>query len=247
MLTTTALRRLLTWYAIFTILFRCPATLDACDESSPRICKPYFQLKHAVSPHLEPYYDAYAAPYVDLVRPYYNTVDERVIAPSWRYVKKHGAPRLEQAQALAQVQWQKNVHPQIAKYQELVSSKYDETLGPHIDTAKATFAPYYDIARTNALQTYHEVLLPSYEYVHPYAQQGYTAASAFATGTAVPAALWTWNKTYAFLDGTVWPQLRVIYIENVEPQLVKIGKRLGRYNGTDKKTVPKPVVKSTAR
>ncbi|KAK0639950.1 hypothetical protein B0T16DRAFT_361628 [Cercophora newfieldiana] len=239
--------RLLIWYAIGTILLRCPATLDACDQSSPGICKPYFQLKHAVSPHLEPYYDTYAAPYVDLVQPYYNTVDERVIAPSWRYAKKHGAPRLEQAQGLALAQWQKSVQPQIAKYQELANSKYDETLAPHISTAKATFSPYYDIARTNALQTYHEVLLPSYEYVHPYARKGYAAASAFTTSTAVPAALWTWNKTYTFLDGTVWPQLRVIYVENVEPQLVKIGKRLGRYNGSDKKTVPKTIVNPSSK
>jgi hypothetical protein len=238
--------RLLTWYTIFTILFQCPASLDACDQSSPRICKPYFQLKHAVSPRLEPYYDAYAAPYVELVRPYYNTVDERVIAPSWRYAKKHGAPRLQQAQGFAVAQWKKNAQPQIAKYQGLATAKYDETLAPHVNAAGAAVAPYYDIARTNALQTYHEVLLPSYQYVYPYAQQGYAAASVFATGTAVPAALWTWNKTYVFLDGTVWPQLRVIYVENVEPQLVKIGKRLGRYN-SEKKLAPKSAVKPTAR
>lgn len=229
-----------------TILLRCPATLDACDGSAPRICKPYFQLKHAVSPHLEPYYDVYAAPYVELVRPYYNIVDDRVIAPSWQYAQRHGAPRLQQAQGFVQAQWEKSVQPQISKYQQLANSKYDQTLAPHVNNFGATFAPYYDIARTNALQTYHEVLLPSFQYVYPYAQQGYTSASVFTTGTAVPAALWTWNKTYVFLDGTVWPQLRVIYVENVEPQLVKIGKRLGRYN-SDKKSVPKPVAKSTAR
>ncbi len=32
--------RLLTWYTIITVLFRCPATLDQCDDSSPRVCRP---------------------------------------------------------------------------------------------------------------------------------------------------------------------------------------------------------------
>lgn len=94
-------------------------------------------------------------------------------------------------------------------------------------------APYYEVARTNALQTYHDYLLPSYVYVQPYAQQGYTAASEFTTETAVPSAVWAWNKTLVFLDGTVWPQLRSLYTENVEPQLLKIGQRLGRYNGNN--------------
>jgi hypothetical protein len=28
---------------------------------------------------------------------------------------------------------------------------------------------------------------------------------------------------------TAWPKVRVLYGENVEPQLVRIGERLGRY------------------
>ncbi|KAK0726713.1 hypothetical protein B0T26DRAFT_845733 [Lasiosphaeria miniovina] len=238
-----ALARLLTWYSIFTILLRCPSTLDACDETSPRICKPYFQLVQAVSPIFEPYYDAYAAPYVDIVRPYYNVVDQRVISPSWGYAKKHGAPRLQLAESYGRAQWEKSVQPQIAKYQHLAVAQYNQNLGPHVTRVTAVAGPYFEIARTNALQTYHEFLLPSYQYIQPYVYQGYAAASDFTTGKAVPSVIWAWNKTYVFLDATVWPQLRVIYVENVEPQLVKIGKRLGRYN-SGKKTVPKTVTES---
>ncbi|KAK0631167.1 hypothetical protein B0T17DRAFT_616725 [Bombardia bombarda] len=237
--------RLLTWYSILSILFRCPASLDACDESSPQICKPYFQLKQTVTPHLEPYYDTYAAPYVDLVRPYYNTVDQAVIAPSWGYAKKIGAPRIHQAQVYSQAQWEKTVQPQIVKYQQLAKTQYDQSLGPHVSQLSTAVGPYYEIARTNALQTYHELLLPSYEYVQPYATRSYQVASVFTAGTVVPSAIWAWNKTYVFLDGTVWPQLRVIYVENVEPQLVKIGQRLGRHN-SGKKTVPKSPTDASA-
>lgn len=225
--------RLFTWYSIITLLFRCPATLDQCSESSPRICKPYFQLKETVSPHLEPYYNTYAAPYLELARPYYETADQKVLTPAWAYANKYGGPRIVQAQAFGQTQWEKNVQPELVKYQGLAKAKYDQTLAPHVDQVSSAVAPYYEVARTNALQTYHDLLLPSYVFVQPYAQQGYTTALAFTTETAIPSAVWAWNKTYVFLDGTVWPQLRFIYTENVEPQLQKIGQRLGRYNASN--------------
>jgi hypothetical protein len=235
------------WYAIITILFRCPATLEECDENSKHICKPYFQLKHAVAPHVEPYYDTYAAPYVELVQPYYEVLDRSVITPGRGIAIKYGAPRIAQAQAYGTAQWEKNARPQLEKYQALAKSQYDEHLAPHVQQLSNTVSPYYDIARTNALQTYHEILLPSYLFVLPYAEQGFHAASDFTTDTAVPAAIWAWNKTYIFLDGTIWPQMRVLYIETVEPQLVRIGQRLGRHNekaATTQKlvTTPKSVI-----
>lgn len=230
----------MTWYSILTILFRCPATLDACDETFPRICKPYFKLKHAVAPHLEPYYDTYAVPYVDLVRPYYDTVDRVIITPGWSYAKQHGTPRLHQAQAFGIAHWERSVQPQIAKAQELARVQYAQSLAPHINRVSAAVAPFYDIARTNTLQTYHELLLPTYQYIQPHVQEGYRVTSAVISNTVVPSFIWGWNKTYLFLDATVWPQFRAMYVENVEPQLVRIGKRLGRYS-SGKKSVPKPL------
>lgn len=223
--------RLLTWYSILTILFRCPTSLDQCTDDSPRICKPAFQIKHAFSPYFDPYYDTYAAPYVQLAKPYYETVDQKVLTPTWAYATKYGGPRLAQAQAVGQAQWEKNVQPELVKYQALAKDQYDQKLAPHVDRVSAAVAPYYEIARSNALQTYHDLILPSYVTIQPYALQGYNTASAFTTETAIPSVAWAWNKTYVFLDDTVWPQLRVLYTENVEPQLHKIGQRLGRYNG----------------
>lgn len=221
--------RLSIYYSILTLLFRCPATVQECNETTPKICKPYFQVKEAVSPHLTPYYDTYAAPYVDLAKPYYNTVDRVVVAPTRDYAVKYGGPQLQKARVLGQSQWEKNVQPQLAKYQGLAKTQYDQTVAPHVNKATTVVAPYYDIAKTNGLQTYHEVVLPSYQFVQPYALQGYGHASAFTTKTAVPSALWAWNKTYVFLDSTVWPHVRDVYTVKVEPQLLRIVDRLGRY------------------
>lgn len=221
--------RLLTWYSIYTILFRCPSTLDACTDETPKICKPYFRIKSVVSPHVTPYYDTYAAPYVDIAKPYYNTVERVVIAPTRTYAVKYGGPRVAQAKAISQDKWQKNVQPKLSKYQALAKTHYDQAVAPHIESVSTALSPYYSIARTNALQTYHEFLLPAYSFVQPYAARGYDAAHSFTTDTAVPTAVWAWNKTCAFLDSTVWPHLRDVYVMKVEPQLVRIGERLGRY------------------
>lgn len=212
-----------------TILFRCPTSLDACDDTSPFICKHYFQAKEIVSPHVQPYYDQYAAPYVEIAKPYYQTVDNTVLAPVRTRAVQYGAPWVEKGQEYALTQWEKNGQPQLAQLQSLAQTQYDQSVGPYLSKAGEAVEPYYVIARNNAFQTYYEFVLPSYEYVQPYAAQGYEASRDFTTVTALPTAYWAWNKTYVFIDTAVWPQLRVAYLDNVEPQLTRIGERLGRY------------------
>ncbi|KAF5658451.1 hypothetical protein FHETE_9875 [Fusarium heterosporum] len=228
--------RLATWAAILTVLFRCPSSIEECNETSPSICKPYFQIKNTVQPHVQPYYDNYAAPYVEIARPYYNTVDNKVWQPTRAYAVQYGAPWAEKARAHTVAQWEKNGQPQLVKYQTLARGHYDKSVGPYVNQASQKLGPYYEIARTNGLQVYYEYVQPGYEFVQPYAAKGYGAASDFTTTTALPTAYWTWNKTYSFLDSNVWPHIRAVYVQNVEPQLVRIGERLGRY-----KTKAKPI------
>lgn len=211
------------------MLFRCPSTVDLVTDSSPKICKPYFHLRSIGAPHLEPYYERYAAPYVDVVRPHYDTLNKRVITPVAVLGAKYGAPRVAQAQAYGHAQWAKNMQPQVLKYQGIATEQYNQHLGPHLVKAKAVLGPYYDIAKTNALQTYYEYLLPTYTTVQPYAVQGYSIASDFTVDTAIPYSQWALTTTGTFLERTVFPKLRILYGENVEPQLVRIGERLGRY------------------
>jgi hypothetical protein len=152
-----------------------------------------------------------------------------VITPVTALGMKYGAPRVAQAQAFGQAQWETNLQPQVIKYQGMAKEKYDQVLAPHVDTLITATSPYYDIAKTSALQTYYEHLLPAYTAVQPYALQGYDLASDFTVNTAIPYSQWAWTTGAIFLDRTVWPKLRILYGENVEPQLVRIGERLGRY------------------
>jgi hypothetical protein len=203
--------------------------VDLLTDTSPKICKPYFQARTALTPHLEPYYNTYAASYVDAVRPYYDNLDKRVLTPATALGKKYVAPRYEQAQTFGQAQWDKSIQPQVSKYQTLVKAKYDETLSPHLDKAYTVAGPYFELAKINALQTYYGHILPTYTAVQPYALRGYGAANKFVLNTAVPYSKWAWTSGGIFLDWTVFPQIRILYGENVEPQLVRIGERLGRY------------------
>ena len=166
---------------------------------------------------------------MDVARPYYETLDKKVITPATALGIKYGGPRVAQAQAFGQAQWDKNFQPIVAQYQGLAKDKYDQTLAPHVDQATKVVAPYFDIARTNALQTYYGHILPTYQTVQPYAIQGYGLASDFVVGTAVPYSQWACATGGIFLERTVFPKVRILYGENVEPQLVRIGERLGRY------------------
>ncbi|TEY61284.1 hypothetical protein BOTCAL_0171g00080 [Botryotinia calthae] len=221
--------RILTWYSIITIFLRCPASLDLVTDASPQICKPYFQLRSVLVPHLEPYYSSYAAPYVNAAKPYYNSVDQTIIAPVTALGMKYGAPRVAQVQAYGQAQWEKTLQPEVSKYQSLAQAKYDQTLAPHWNKVTATSGPYFDLAKANTAQTYHEHIVPTFNIVQPYAVQGYGYANEFVVGTGIPYTKWAFTSTGVFLDRKVWPKLRILYGENVEPQLVRIGERLGRY------------------
>ncbi|OAA53743.1 hypothetical protein ISF_08682 [Cordyceps fumosorosea ARSEF 2679] len=221
--------RLATWAVILTILFRCPPTLQDCDESSPFVCKHYFRVKNAVTPHAKPYYDRYAAPYVDVARPYYDTVKTNVVTPIGHYAVHYGEPWAAKGRDYALTQWEVNGQPRIAQLHAVSQAQYDKTLAPHVSKAVALAAPYYDAAKTQSLYAVDSIVYPAYEFSKPYAIHGYDTWHNFALTTVLPAAQWTWSNTNAFLDRAVWPQLRVVYVENVEPQLVRIGERLGRY------------------
>lgn len=187
-------------------------------------------------PHVQPYYDQYAAPYVEIVQPYYDTLNSKILHPARGYAVQYGAPYVEKAQEYGFAQWEKHGQPELDKIQGIVQKQYDQSVAPYLNRATDALGPYYDaagpyynVAVANGKRAFDEYILPGYEIIQPYALQGYGAASHFTTNTALPAAWWAWGKTYAFIDTSVWPHIRVLYLENVEPQLVRIGERLGRY------------------
>ncbi|KEF52083.1 uncharacterized protein A1O9_11709 [Exophiala aquamarina CBS 119918] len=232
------LARLTIWYALLTVIFRCPSSPDALTDSSPRVCKPYFSTKQYLQPHLQPYYDTYAAPYVDIAQPYTQLVYRRVVRPasivaSLNY-EKYAAPQLQTAKTYGQAQWEKSVVPQLHLAQNQAFLLYDAHLAPHVDQLINLIGPYYTSCKDTILQAHREYLLPFLRHSRPYLQQTYSFSQDFILTTAYPLARHTWSDLVIFVDGTLWPLLKGLYIHNVRPQLVMINERIAKYQESRK-------------
>lgn len=225
--------RLLAWYAIVTALFRCPSSSPELTDRSPTVCKPYLAVRERVAPYVQPYYDSYAAPHVDKARPYVQQFSDQFYAPSVNYSKqtyeKYGAPQVDFARSYSQEQWSKILKPQIDAAQEQAQSQYTANVAPHVSKASAAAAPYYSAGRDGAFDVYNRHVLPTYEAGRPYLEKTYATGHKLAVDVGLPYAQSAWTSTTAFFNRILWPKLRILYGENVEPQLVRIGERLGRY------------------
>ena len=141
----------------------------------------------------------------------------------------YGEPRVNQVREFGQAQWEKTVKPQIDAAQAQLSKSYDASLAPHVGKVSAATAPYYTAGRDTVLQTYNTQLLPLYTTSRPYLEKYYALGHKAFVETGLPYAQWAWGSSIVFIDRTIWPKLRILYGENVEPQLMRIGERLGRY------------------
>ncbi|CAN9216925.1 unnamed protein product [Alternaria alternata] len=227
---TSMIARLSTWYLIITFLFRCPNSLHQLDHDSPRVCKPYLQTRAYAAPYLDPYYETYVAPHIEKVKPYTTPITTFAQDNYATY----GAHRVEHARKYAETQYEKSIRPQLENAQKQVKGQYDVYLGPHVKKATDAAAPYYNDVKTSSEEIYVHTLLPAYEQSKPYLQQGHAYGHHVLVDIVYPHVHTAKDATWAFVLRTVWPQLRVLYGDNVEPQLVRISERLGRYRDQQK-------------
>lgn len=230
--------RLATWYLIITLLFRCPSSLSSLDASFARVCKPYLQTRSLAAPYLDPYYETYAAPYVAKVKPYTDRFEQQIYSPAAKFTvdkyATYGAHRVDQAQAYGASQWDKTVRPQLESAQEKIQGQYDQYLGPHVKTLSTAANPYYTNVKASLEEIYHLSVLPAYEASLPYLHKARAQGNHVVVHLVFPYVRAGKDATLAFLMRTVWPRIRVIYGANVEPQLVRISERLGRYRDQQK-------------
>ena len=225
--------RLSVWYLIITALFRCPSSLVELKQDSPQVCKPYLTARSHVDPYVKPYYDTYAVPYVDKARPYIQKVDHYIYTPSMKWSKQsyeaYGAPRVDQARQYGQARWENTIKPQMEAVQAHAKKQYDSTLAPQVGKIYTATIPYIIASRDRVSETYTSHVLPAYLVSRPYVERTYATVQKVAFDTGLPYAKSAWASTAAFTNRTVWPKLRILYGENVEPQLMRISERLGRY------------------
>lgn len=232
-LLTCSLLRLCIWYALVTPFLRCPSRLADLTETSPRVCKPYLIARSHVEPYVTPYYDIYAAPYVDQARPYVEIFNQRVYTPASKFAKsgyeKYGAPALKQAQAYGMEQWQHQVTPRLKTAQNKMDQLYLAEIDPYVQQIVAVVSPYYQWANTVVFNVYQSHLVPFYARSRPFIGKAYSTSQGILTTHVLPGAQYTWSSAVYFANSSLWPHVTGLYSEQVEPQLVKIGQRLASY------------------
>ncbi|KAK5379064.1 hypothetical protein LTR20_009727 [Exophiala xenobiotica] len=233
-----SLARLTIWYALLTIIFRCPSTPDKLTESSPQICQSYLGVKSYAQPRLQPYYDEYAAPYVAKAQPYAELANRRLVRPASIFARlnydKYAAPQIDTGKEYLQAQWQKSAVPQLKLAQDNAAKLYNANLAPYVDQVTAVTVPYFSTARELTDHTYQHYLLPSAKYSRPHLENAYNTTQRFVSTTAYPLGRHAWSNVVIFVDGTFWPFLKGLYIDNVRPQLVMINERVAKYRESRK-------------
>jgi len=178
------------------------------------------------------------APQVEKVKPYTDRFEKQVYTPVSTFTKNqyttYGAHRVEQARKYAEAQYDKSVRPQVQFAQDTVKGQYDQYLGHHVKTASDAAAPYVDQTKASLDEIYHITVLPTYQASLPYLQKAHAQGHHVLVDIVFPHVTSAKDTTWAFFLRTIWPQLRILYGDNVEPQLVRISERLGRYRDQKK-------------
>lgn len=221
--------KIFVWYALYTIVFTCPRSQNDITDDTNQICNNYLPARDFILPHAQPYYDQHLAPYVQRAQPYYDLVNEKAYKPGYAAYQTYAAPRVSQAKSLGLQQWEQTVKPQLDLAQQQVDKQYQQTLAPHVKKATDVVQPYYDGLVNSASDIWQLELEPVYRKTAPYAHKVYQQGQAFAIQTALPQAQYVGNAAYSFWARNIWPRIRILYGENVEPQLMRITERLGRY------------------
>ena len=230
--------RIVVWYTIFIALFRCPSSLDEIIESSSSICKPYLSIRSYISPYVGPYYDHYITPYAESARPYMTRLDNEILQPGIKLGKQsyadYLAPKVGQAQSFGSEHWEKTLKPHLDTIQSKANEQYSAVVEPPLHRASAAAAPYFSASQENMAKVYNDRLMPAYSASKPYAEKAYSVVNGAVMETGYPYAQWAMGSTLDLLNTSVWPRLRILYGENVEPQLLRISERLGRYRDGQK-------------
>ncbi|KAA8911475.1 hypothetical protein FN846DRAFT_887788 [Sphaerosporella brunnea] len=217
--------RLIAWYALYTVLFRCPAYPTA---DSPAICHPAHTIKTALRPHVLPYYETYAAPYVHQYSPYVQKANREYIIPAYNSAnvayRHYGEPYVSKGSTVASANYDKYLKLHVATAQ----AKIQEFLAPYVEKVQRNwiedFKPKVDIAAKKAKAVYDENVLPNYSKVQPYLATAYGKGKYVVKAIVAPLVKEGGEKALG------WG--RRLWDDVVRPQVGRIGERLGGNNGS---------------
>lgn len=221
------------------IFWGCPHNARL-DPTAPVVCQRYDSIKHALAPHVEPYYDTYAEPYLSRAQPYlskgqayYDQFGAPTVAKGQDLWVKQASPRLQQGYSVLNSRYYKNIHPLLDRF---VLSKsrdtYRKYLDPHVQAATTRYSkhvhPYFRAAQEQSYNLYTQRLVPAYRATAPRIHHAFhTAERTYAKHVEprVHAVLkWIIRK----VNQVVIPRVKVLWGVHVQPQLDRIQDKLFR-------------------
>jgi hypothetical protein len=177
-------------------------------------------------------------PYVDQSLPYVERFNKKIYTPASTFTKLnygiYGAPQVARIQSFTEDTWSSTVKPRLELRREWLRSQYEQKLSPHINQFNSAADPYVTKAKGEVVDIYESTLVPAFTKALPYLQNAYNQGHHITMTVVLPYVQTAEQSTMMFLNRRVWPQLVIVYGENVEPQLMKISERLGRYKDSKK-------------
>lgn len=211
----------------------CPSNISELGEDSSRICKPYLVTRSYLEPHISPIYQTYAAPYVEIAKPYYDGFNEKIYTPTAKFTKDnyaiYGAPRVGKAKSYGFEQWETIAVPRLHILYDSVTDLYNTSIEPHRKNAVSIITPYYTVAQERAHHLHDNYIFPSYLRMKPFVSKAYVHGHGILADTVFPYIQRAWTFVMTFMDTIVWPRITGLYSQNVEPQLIRIGEKLASY------------------
>lgn len=206
----------------------------------------------------------FVQPYVEAARPYVVRLNNEVVGPVVTVSKeaygRYGAERVEAARDYAYHYWQRNLELRLDNLKDILRHYYTLFAAPRLARVQAAVEPVTKQilplllhAQIFAQKEWRSTVIPAYNrskplvrhaytrthqyldrVVRPYAIRVYDASYRYTTAKALPQARSLATRILHFIKIQVWYPIRILYGENVEPQLSKIRERLTSYRDSKK-------------
>lgn len=221
-------------------VFYCPSDLDNVSDATPKVCKSYLTARARLTPAVLKYYNEYASPYVQAVKPHAERAHEKVVKPAGAFAERHyrtyGEPHVERGIEYSRRRWQDSVDPKLREYQRIAHARYDAHIAhrarrvcaataPHHETVRAVFRfvrHHFNFIRSFYVDRYNR-------HVYPVLLHAYDVSYDVTTTRVLPYLKRVSVAFVEFLNGPVRGHVSGLYSQNVEPQLVRISQKLASY------------------
>lgn len=228
--------RLFVYYLIYLVVWQCPFRSTLTD-SSPLLCRPFHGLFNIAEGYVSPYYDQYAAPYVEIARPYtekaHATFQSKVAAPVTEGTTKVYTTYLHPVVVENTEKLKVFAEPVTSKFSEVYSTHFVPLKCKAVQYCNRYVVPTWDFSKTYLYRFHAYVLTPAYYKVSTYTWTlvNYAKVHILPKAKHYASIVWDILTTYVklawnWLIGIVSPKVSGLYERTIEPQVNKIIDRI---------------------